>query len=116
MATKTPAATTLDELLDFEGVIAYSGYSSATINRYIKNGLLPAVKAVRDGRRRYFFSPADVDAAFGIQPVLPATEHVSDSTLRTWAQRMAASAPPMRPEQRDVVTAAFTTALSVKGV
>lgn len=88
--------------LDLDAAHEYSGRSVITLRRYIRTGRLPAVK---DGRKVYV-TKADLEAAITPVPVV-----ASDSDLKNWARRMAAAAPPFRPEQRDIIVATFTSAL-----
>ncbi|MCO4253881.1 MULTISPECIES: helix-turn-helix domain-containing protein [Micrococcaceae] len=88
--------------LDLGAAAVCSGRSVITLRRYIKAGRLPAVK---DGRKIYVTRP-DLDAAVTPIPIV-----ASDSDLKSWARRMAAAAPPFRPEQRDIIVSTFTTAL-----
>ncbi len=62
----------------------------------------PAVKA----KGRIYVRPEDLDAFLTPQPM-----RVTDASLEAWAERMAAKAPAFRPEQRNVIVAAFATAL-----
>lgn len=93
-----PATTSLD----LDASAAHSGRSTVTLRRYIKMGRLPAVK---DGRKIYV-TQTDLDAAVAPVPVAATCED-----LKSWAQRMAAAAPPFRPEQRDLIVSAFSSAL-----
>lgn len=90
--------------LDLDTAAERSGRSVITLRRYIKTGRLPAV---RDGRKLYV-AKEELDAAVAPVPVV-----VAESDLKAWARRMAAAAPPFRPEQRDVVVSAFTSTLGV---
>jgi len=74
----------------------------STLRHHIKGGHLPAVKI----RGKVYVKPEDLDAFLAPKPVL-----VSDGNLRDWAERMAAKAPAFRPEQRDIIVSAFTSAL-----
>lgn len=89
-------------LLDLDAAVGRSGRSKVTLRRYIKTGRLPAVK---DGRKIYV-ATKDLDEAVAPTPVVS-----PDADLKSWAQRMAASAPPFRPEQRDIIVSAFTSTL-----
>lgn len=85
--------------------------SIATLNRYIASGRLPAMKM---GGKNYV-TVGDLDAAIGPVPVLPsgaARGGVTDEGLRAWAERVASTAPPLRPEQRQIIVAAFSSAFS----
>lgn len=93
-----PAATRLD----LNAAAECSGRSVITLRRYIRTGRLPAVK---DGRKVYV-TRTDLDAAVAPIPVV-----ASDNDLKNWARRMAAAAPPFRPEQRDIIVSTFTSAL-----
>jgi hypothetical protein len=88
--------------LDLDAAAECSGRSVITLRRYIRTGRLLAVK---DGRKIYV-TQADLEAAVTPIPVI-----ASDSDLKSWARRMAAAAPPFRPEQRDVIVSTFTSAL-----
>jgi hypothetical protein len=79
-----------------------SGYSVITMRRYIRDGRLPAFKI----GGRIYITEVDLEAAFAPRPVVPKTED-----LKCWAERMAASAPPLRPEQHDLIVSAFAAAL-----
>lgn len=93
-----PATATLD----LDHASERSGRSIITLRRYIRAGRLPAI---RDGRKLYVV-PSELDAAVAPVPVV-----VEQSDLKAWARRMAASAPPIRPEQRDIIVSAFASAL-----
>ncbi|WP_190243065.1 helix-turn-helix domain-containing protein [Arthrobacter globiformis] len=88
--------------LDLDAGAEFSGRSVITLRRYIRTGRLPAVK---DGRKIYV-TQADLEAAVRPVPVV-----ASDGDLKSWARRMAAAAPPFRPEQRDLIVSTFTSAL-----
>lgn len=88
--------------LDLDAAAECSGRSVITLRRYIRTGRLPAVK---DGRKIYV-TQADLEAAVTPVPVV-----ASDSDLKAWARRMAAAAPPFRPEQRNIIVSTFTSAL-----
>ncbi|POH73471.1 helix-turn-helix domain-containing protein [Arthrobacter glacialis] len=79
-----------------------TGLSVVTLRRYIRDGRLPAVKM----RGRVFVTEADLDAAVEPRIIVPKTESLQD-----WAKRMAADAPPFRPEQVDLIMSAFATVL-----
>jgi hypothetical protein len=79
-----------------------SGYGVSTLRRHIKDGRLKAVKA----KGRIFVRLSDLDAFAEPEPVQP-----SEASLQEWARRMAAKAPAMRPEQRQIILAAFSSAL-----
>lgn len=74
----------------------------STLRRHIKAGHIPAVKI----KGRVYVRPEDLDAFIIPQPMI-----VADATLKDWAKRMAAKAPVFRPDQRDVIVSAFTSAL-----
>lgn len=78
------------------------GYGLSTVRRHITAGNIPAVKI----KGRVYVKPEDLDAFVAPQPMI-----VADATLEDWAVRMAAKAPAFRPEQRDVIVSAFTSAL-----
>lgn len=86
--------------LDLGAAAERSGRSTVTLRRYIKTGRLPAVK---DGRKIYV-TEADLDSA-----VMPIPIVASDVDLKSWAQRLAATAPPFRQDQLDIIISAFTS-------
>jgi excisionase family DNA binding protein len=94
--------------LTLKEAAAHSGVSLSTINRYIADGKLPAYKM----RGKNYVTPGDLEAAFGPVPVIPTSSGVTDEGLRAWAERVAATAPPLRAEQRDIIISAFSTALA----
>jgi hypothetical protein len=75
----------------------------STLRHHIKLGHVPAVKI----RGKVYVKPEDLDAFLSPTPVL-----VADGTLKDWAERMAARAPAFRPEQRDIIVSAFSSALA----
>lgn len=97
--------------LDLNQAVIYTGVSRITLLRRISEGKLPS--SIVNGKHRV--SSGDLDALFGPAPVLGSAISPSDETLRLWAQRVAASAPPLRPEQRDVVLSALSEALVTVG-
>jgi len=74
----------------------------STLRRHIKSGHLPAVKI----KGRVYVNLDELDAFVAPQPMV-----VADATLADWAERMAAKAPAFRPEQRDIIVAAFASTL-----
>jgi len=105
--TTTPLQTTqltpgIAPGLSLPEASARSGYGVSTLRRHIKDGRLKAVKA----KGRIFVRLSDLDAFAEPEPVQP-----SEASLQEWARRMAAKAPAMRPEQRQVILAAFSSAL-----
>jgi excisionase family DNA binding protein len=78
------------------------GLGLSTLRRHITSGRLPAVKI----KGRVYVNPEDLDAFLAPQPMV-----VADATLTEWAERMAAKAPAFRPEQRDIIMAAFASTL-----
>jgi hypothetical protein len=88
--------------LDLNRASERCGRSVITLRRYIQSGRLPAV---REGRKLYV-NPDELDAA-----VAPIRVVLQDSELTKWARRMAEAAPPIRPEQRDIIVSAFSSAL-----
>ncbi|AOT04723.1 helix-turn-helix domain-containing protein [Arthrobacter sp. U41] len=79
-----------------------SGFSVITLRRYIRDGRLPAVKI----GGKVFVTEANLDASIAPHVIVPKTED-----LKAWAERMAAAAPPLRPEQRDLIVSTFASAL-----
>ncbi|PDQ35524.1 MAG: hypothetical protein B5766_05515 [Candidatus Lumbricidophila eiseniae] len=108
--TVTPLSTS-DKSLDMltlKEAAELHRISLATLNRHIANGSLPAFKF----HGRNHVTRGDLEAAFGPVPVFPSSSGPTDEGLRTWAERVAASAPPLRPEQRDIIVSAFSAALT----
>jgi hypothetical protein len=95
-------STASTNFLDLSAAAVHSTYGLSTIRRHIKAGNIPAVKI----KGRVYVKPEDLDAFVAPEPMV-----VADATLKDWAQRMAAKAPAFRPEQRDVIVSAFTSAL-----
>lgn len=91
--------------------VAYTGKSRPTLHRRILDGTLPSVMV----RGEHRVAKGDLDAIFGPVPVLGIHGTPKDESLRLWAKRIARNAPPLRPEQRDVVLAALSDALVVTG-
>lgn len=79
---------------------------NTSLRDHIRKGNLDAVRF----RGKLYIRPEDVEAVLAPRPVV-----VSEESLRSWAQRMAAKAPAFRPEQRDVIVSAFSSALSTGG-
>ena len=94
--------TSTDNYIDLLAAAERTGCGLSTLRRHIKVGLLPAVKI----KGRVHVNPDDLDEFVAPKPIL-----VGETSLRDWAQRMAANAPAFRPEQRDVIVSAFTSAL-----
>lgn len=88
-----------------------SGMSRSTLARHVRLGSLPSALV----RGEYRVARGDLVALFGPVPSLGIHGMPQDESLRVWAQRMAKAAPPLRPEQRDVVLAALADALVVTG-
>lgn len=88
--------------LDLSAAVLRTGRSEATLRRYVKSGRLPAA---RDGRR-LLFTKADLDAACAPVPVV-----ATDTSLRAWAERVAATAPPFRSDQREVLVTLLASAM-----
>lgn len=78
------------------------GFSEPTLRRYVAKGKL---KAVRFGGRLYF------DAEHVREALSPVPARPSDDYVREWARKMAAEAPPLRPEQRDIIVSAFASVI-----
>ncbi|QZY52248.1 helix-turn-helix domain-containing protein [Leucobacter tenebrionis] len=97
--------------LDLTQAVIYTGVSRVTLMRRIADGKLPS--QIVNGKHRV--STGDLDALFGPAPVLAGARTADDATLRLWAKRVAEAAPPLRPEQRDVVLSALADALVVTG-
>lgn len=95
-----PAAST--SLIDLPAAASQSRYGVSTLRRHIKAGHIPAVKI----KGRVYVNSVDLEAFMAPEPML-----IADATLKDWAVRMAAKAPAFRPEQRDVILSAFTSAL-----
>jgi len=89
-------------LIDLPAAVKRCGHSLSTLRRHIKVGHLPAVKI----KGRVYVTPEDLDAFVAPEPMV-----IVDATLKDWAKRMAAKAPAFRPEQRDIILSAFTSAL-----
>ncbi|GAA2837829.1 hypothetical protein FB468_0717 [Leucobacter komagatae] len=100
-----------EDHLDLTQAVVYTGVSRVTLMRRIADGRLPS--QIVNGKHRV--SSGDLDALFGPAPVLAGARTADDSTLRLWAKRVAEAAPPLRPEQRDVVLSAFADALITIG-
>ncbi|TFC32900.1 DNA-binding protein [Cryobacterium sp. MDB1-18-2] len=96
-------AFSLANYIDLPAAVEQSGYGFSTLRRHIKAGHIPAVKI----KGRVYVTPEDLDAFVAPEPMITA-----DATLKDWAERMAAKAPAFRPEQRDVIVSAFTSALA----
>lgn len=79
---------------------------NTSLRDHIREGRLPAVRF----RGKLYVRPKDVEVVLAPRPVV-----VTEENLRSWAQRMAAKAPAFRPEQRDVIVSAFSSALSAGG-
>jgi hypothetical protein len=90
------------EYIDLATAIGPRNLGMSTLRHHIKVGNVPAVKI----RGKVYVRPEDLDAFLAPTPFL-----VSDGSLKDWAERMAAKAPAFRPEQRDVIVSAFTSAL-----
>lgn len=90
------------DYIDLATANAQHDVGISTLRHGIKGGHLPAVKI----RGKVYVKPEDLDAFLAPKPVL-----VSDGSLKDWAERMAAKAPAFRPEQRDIIVSAFTSAL-----
>lgn len=99
------------EYLNLTQAVTYTGLSRITLHRRIADGKLRS--QIVNGRHRVAL--ADLDALFGPAPVLGNGREASDETLKEWAARMASVAPPLRPEQRDIVLSAFSAALVTVG-
>ena len=91
--------------------VPLAGRSRSTLARHVRAGTLPSALV----RGEYRVARGDLLALFGPVPSLGIHGAPQDESLRVWAQRMAKAAPPLRPEQRDVVLAALSDALVVKG-
>ncbi|WP_369744462.1 helix-turn-helix domain-containing protein [Paenarthrobacter sp. AMU7] len=89
------------QMLDLKAAADRSNRSVDTIRRYIKAGRLPAV---RDGRKLYVTAD-DLDKALSEDR----GQLSNASDLKAWAQRMAAEAPPLKPEQIRILRSAFAT-------
>lgn len=81
----------------------YGAYS--TLRSWIAQGRLPAVKT--GGRVKVLRSDLDALAT----PVSPRLEISSDEDIRAWAERQAASAPPLDERQRAILLDAFSGAI-----
>ena len=82
--------------------------SDSTFRRLIRKGLLP--KRL-NARGQLVFTAEEVRLALH-----PPKSFDDDASIRAWAKVKAAEAPPMSPEQRDVVLSAFSAALAAKAV
>lgn len=87
--------------LDLNTAAQHCGRSVSTLRRYIRAGRLPTV---RDGRKLYV-AKESLDAA-----VAPAPVAVAESDLKAWVRQMVDAAPPLRPEQCDIILSAFASA------
>lgn len=99
------------EYLSLTQAVTYTGLSRITLMRRIADGRLPSQIV----NKRHRVAVGDLDALFGPAPVLANGREASDETLKLWAARMASVAPPLRPEQRDIVLSAFSAALVTVG-
>lgn len=75
-----------------------------TIRLHITTRRPPAVKL----GQRYYVAPEDPDR------VLPHMSEKDDESLKAWAKRLAADAPPFNEEQRSIIRTALRTSSNPK--
>lgn len=91
------------DYFDLATAVKQRNVGLSTLRHHIKVGHIPAVKI----RGKVYIKPEDLDVFLSPTPIL-----IADSTLKDWAERMAARAPAIRPEQRDIIVSAFRAALA----
>jgi hypothetical protein len=90
------------EYIPFATAVEQFEIGDSTLRHHIRTGHVPAVKI----RGKVHVKPEDLEAFLTPTPVL-----VADGTLKDWAKRMATKAPAFRPDQRDIIVSAFSSAL-----
>ncbi|WIB34431.1 DNA-binding protein [Curtobacterium sp. MCSS17_005] len=98
-------ATTTPEYIDLATAGTRSDMSTSLLRYYIRTSRLPAVKI----RGKVHVAQADLDEFLAPKPL-----RVDDGTLRAWAEKVAAKAPPLRPEQVDLIVSTFSSVLKGK--
>ncbi|MFS2028717.1 MULTISPECIES: hypothetical protein [unclassified Curtobacterium] len=98
-------ATATTDYIDLATAGAQSAMSASLLRYYIRTSRLPAVKI----RGKLHVARADLDDFLAPKPA--STE---DTALRAWAEKVAAKAPPLRPEQVDLIVSTFSSLLKGK--